>query len=516
MNNLAQRLAALGEFADAAGPYLSEQELAPARELVERAGQRLALSGGHTVVALAGSTGTGKSSIFNEIAGTALSPTGVRRPTTGHAHACVLGGGDAGPLLDWLKVGRRHHRDDAAQELDGLVLLDLPDFDSVRPEHRIEADRLLAVVDLIVWVLNPQKYADKVVHRGYIEQFQRYGDITVVVLNQADLLSETDLDECLTDLRRLLVADGLGKVPVVAASTVAKPGLQGLRKVLAEAVAARRAALRRLAADVDTVVAGFDFPKSRRESFDSTIGNLTEGLGRAAGVPLVARATEAAYVHRARKVTGWPPLKWMRKLRPDPLQRLHLESEGATSIGPAGPASMATAALAVRATAASVSLPGRWQEAVLDAARSKTDDLPDALDRAVSQTDLGLGHTRLWWRAIGVLQWVFVAAAAAGVLWLLVRYALFALALPEPPMPAVGRVPLPTALLAGGLLAGLVLSLLVRPVVRLAARHRRRQVEKRLRANVSQVARDYVIGPAAVVLNAYAVSADALAKAKKR
>jgi hypothetical protein len=122
----------------------------------------------------------------------------------------------------------------------------------------------------------------------------------------------------------------------------------------------------------------------------------------------------------------------------------------------------------------------------------------------------------MWWRAVGVLQWLFVAAAAAGVLWLLVRYALFALALPEPPMPQVGRLPLPTALLAGGLLAGLVLSLLVRPVVRLAARRQRRRVEKRLRANVSEVARDYVIAPASGVLDAYATAVDTLATAAKR
>ncbi|GIH07683.1 hypothetical protein Rhe02_57500 [Rhizocola hellebori] len=514
MTDLADRLAALGQFVEAAGPYLGERELAPARELVARAGQRLALSRGHTVVALAGSTGTGKSSIFNKIAGVDLSQTGVRRPTTGQAHACVWGSGDAGPLLDWLKVSRRHQRD--GEELDGLILLDLPDFDSVNAEHRMEADRLLAVVDLMVWVLNPQKYADRVVHRGYIEQFQRYGDITVVVLNQADLLSETDLQDCLTDLRRLLVADGLGKVPLIAASTLAEPGLTGLTRALAEVVAARRAAMRRLAADVDSVVAGFAFPKAKSNSLLGTVDSLTEALGRAAGVPTVARATEQAYVHRARKVTGWPPLKWLRKMRPDPLARLHLEAAGATSIAPAAPAARAAASLAVRATAASASLPGSWQEAVLEAARSKMDDLPDALDRAVSQTELGLGHTRLWWRAVGVLQWLFVAVAAAGVLWLLVRYALFALALPEPPMPDVGRVPLPTALLAGGLLAGLVLSLLVRPVVRLAARRQRRRVEKRLRANVSQVARDYVIAPASGVVDAYTTAAKALAVAAKR
>src|SRR5947207_10777250 len=38
--------------------------------------------------------------------------------------------------------------------LRGLVLLDLPDFDSVEETHRVEADRLLALADLVVWVLD--------------------------------------------------------------------------------------------------------------------------------------------------------------------------------------------------------------------------------------------------------------------------------------------------------------------------------------------------------------------------
>ena len=62
-----------------------------AHTLVERAGARLALSRDHTVVALAGATGSGKSSLFNALARLELSPVGVRRPTTGVAHACVWG-----------------------------------------------------------------------------------------------------------------------------------------------------------------------------------------------------------------------------------------------------------------------------------------------------------------------------------------------------------------------------------------------------------------------------------------
>ena len=107
---------------------------------------------------------------------------------------------------------------------------------------------MLRLVDLVVWVLDPQKYADRMVHQQYLRQFSRHRDITVVVLNHADLLGRADLDRCLTDLRRLVDLDGLPGVPVLASSTVAAPGLGDLRTTLGVTVAARKAALFRLAA----------------------------------------------------------------------------------------------------------------------------------------------------------------------------------------------------------------------------------------------------------------------------
>jgi len=513
--SVVDRVEALSEYVQAAQGYLPERDLGPAEDLIARAGERLSLSRGHTVVALAGSTGTGKSSIFNELAGVNLSPVGVRRPTTGETHACVWGEDDAGRLLDWLGVGKRHRR--GAGFLDGLVLLDLPDFDSVQVAHRDEADRLLAVADLIVWVLHPQKYADKLVHGDYLAKFHRHREITVVVLNQADLLSPEDLKECVDDLRRLLDSDGLAGVPVLTTSMVKEPGLQALSSALGRAVAARQAALRRLAADLEGVVEALPSgpPSSTVDPLD---GRLIDALARAAGVPVVASATRKAYIHRARKVTGWPPLRWLRRFRPDPLGRLHLEERvaSATSIGPASAAAMAGVSLALRDTAVRVGEPlaEHWREPLLEAVRSRVDDLPDALDQAVARTDLGMARTRQWWRAVGALQWVAVAITVAGLLWLGVRYVLFALALPEPPMPHVGRLPLPTALLAGGLLAGLVISLLVRPFVSFAARRAGRRVQKRLRAGVERVATDLIAAPAREVIDRYTRAQQALLRAR--
>jgi hypothetical protein len=107
--DLIERLEALSRFLRVVDPYLPDADLVAAHTLVERAGSRLKLSQDHTVVALAGSTGSGKSSLFNALARLKLSPVGVRRPTTGVAHACVWGPLDAANrLLDWVGVLPRH------------------------------------------------------------------------------------------------------------------------------------------------------------------------------------------------------------------------------------------------------------------------------------------------------------------------------------------------------------------------------------------------------------------------
>jgi energy-coupling factor transporter ATP-binding protein EcfA2 len=531
LESIVDRIEALRRFVGVAEDHVPEGDLAAARAVIGRAGERLSLSRTHTVVALAGATGSGKSSLFNRLAGVELSHAGLRRPTTGAAHACVWGSAEARELLDWLHVGPRFARDGGAEpDLSGLVLLDLPDFDSVEVSHRMEVDRLLSVVDLIVWVLHPQKYADKVVHKSYLAQFHRHRDVTVVALNQVDLLTAEDERECLTDLRRLLEEDGLAGVPVLAISAVGPPGIGPLADVLEKAVAARQAALRRLGADLDGVVAGLEPlvepPPPDGAPDRAAVGALIDALANAAGVPLVAAATERAYVHRARRVAGWPPVRWMRRLRPDPLNRLRLGGRGAesaggagaTSIAPAAPAAQAAVGLALRALAgrAGNTLPEPWRASVLSASRSRMDDLPDALDVAMARTDLGLSRSPAWWRVVGGLQWLAALGALVGLLWLAVRYVMFVLAFPEIPLPQVGRIPLPTALLVGGLLAGLLISFLVGPVVRIAARRKRRRAYARLRIGIERVGRDLAVEPVRKVLRDYAEARASLRSARAR
>ncbi|MFC8552170.1 GTPase, partial [Streptomyces sp. NPDC057273] len=73
------------------------------RRGLDEASARQRLSARHTVVAVAGATGSGKSTLFNALAGVQISDTGLRRPTTSAPIACSWTDGAAG-LLDRLAI----------------------------------------------------------------------------------------------------------------------------------------------------------------------------------------------------------------------------------------------------------------------------------------------------------------------------------------------------------------------------------------------------------------------------
>jgi GTP-binding protein EngB required for normal cell division len=241
----------------------SQELLTEAEALLRRSGERMRMSASHTVVALAGGTGSGKSSLFNALAGANFSPAGVTRPTTKHSHACVWGMEGAAPLLDWLGVQRRHRYarasalDEGEASLTGMLLLDLPDHDSVVTGSAALVDRLVKMADMLVWVLDPLKYADASVHRRYLVPLAGHAAVTTVVLNQVDTLSPDQADDCRSDLRRLLDAEGLTEIQVLVTSATTGAGLDELRRVLASAVAVRQAAAERITADIDALLERF-------------------------------------------------------------------------------------------------------------------------------------------------------------------------------------------------------------------------------------------------------------------
>ncbi|MGY1638266.1 YfjP family GTPase [Geodermatophilus sp. SYSU D00742] len=526
---LADRLAALREAVEVAEDRLEVAEIARARALLAKAGAREAL-GDATVVALAGATGSGKSTLFNALSGSEVSTPGVRRPTTGVAHATVWGADGADRLLDWLEVPRRHrHAPEPA--LDGLVLLDLPDHDSIKLEHRLEVDRLVQLVDVLVWVLDPEKYADAAVHERYLVPLAGHAGVLLVVLNQVDRLDPASARACLADLRALLDREGLSGTPVLAVSARTGTGVGELRAELATRVSARRAATDRLTADVRAAAGalavhcgdGSGPGVGRRDREE-----LTEALAEAAGVPAVAAAVERSVRRSGTAATGWPLVRWTRKLRADPLDRLHLGAGQAaaadgptparTSLPAAGAVQKAGVTRAVRQAreAAGDGLPQAWRDDLRRTVEVSEERLADELDRAVAGTDLGPQRTPVWQRGVGGLQWLLMLVALAGALWLLALVVLGLFQLDDVvPLPRVEGLPLPTLLLVGGLLAGALLALLARPFVRARARRRARRATQRLEAAVDVVAQEQVLAPMAEVREAHARFCAAVTRARR-
>src|SRR6478752_1401004 len=244
-SDLSDRIEGLEQASEAARGRLDDQVVEEAEAAAHRVATRLGLTADHTVVALAGATGSGKSSTFNALAGVELSSVGVRRPTTSWATACVWGKEGADELLEYLEIAPRHQvmrdslldlgKEDSA--LQGVVLLDLPDHDSTEVSHHLEVNRLIELADLMVWVLDPQKYADAAVHDRYLAPLATHKDVMLVVLNHVDTVPAGRLESMLADVRRLLDADGLEGVPVIATSARTGQGMDELRREIATRVA---------------------------------------------------------------------------------------------------------------------------------------------------------------------------------------------------------------------------------------------------------------------------------------
>lgn len=525
--DIAARVEALEQALKVGGDRFEPDAVAQARHALERTGERMRLGSRHTVVALAGATGSGKSSLFNALAGMDLADVGARRPTTGKPMACVWGGDGAEPLLDWLDVPNRGRTAresilDADREavLNGLVLLDLPDHDSTIVTHRLEVDRLVDLVDLLIWVVDPQKYADEALHSGYLKRFAGHESVMLVVLNQIDRLGEAEAQTCVRDLRRLLDADGLAEVRMLATSATRGDGVEDLRNILAGVVQAQAMTAERAAADLDgardALAAGLATTEPDARTL-SGADELVGALAGAAGLPVVLNAVEADYRRRAAAKIGWPYVRWYQAMRPDPLRRARLgEAEGElrklsrTSLPAPTPSQQARVEISVRAvtSAAAGALPPRWGDAVRKAAMSPGADLSAALDEAVVSVDLDY-RPPPWWSAVQAAQYVLAAAAAAGAAWFLYLFAL-AIGGNYPGAPSLGPVPVPSLLFYGGFFGGIGLWLASRWFVRLGARRRRAKVAALLRQAVSSVAFGHVVSPVAEVLADHRAARQAL------
>ncbi|MEV0369275.1 GTPase [Streptomyces sp. NPDC050636] len=548
---LRPRLDALRELTALSRTRLDGETLDAAGRVLDAADERFRLSGEHTVVAIAGATGSGKSSLFNVLAGASRSQVGARRPTTCEPVACVWSDDRPGAegLLNRLDVParRRHAPVDGTPDLRGLILLDLPDHDSAATGNRAQVDRMLALVDAVIWVVDPEKYADAVLHERYLRPLAGYAEVTFVVLNQVDRLPGDAADQVVDDLRRLLDEDGLALgehgepgATVLALSAATGQGVGELRETLGQFVAERGAAARRLAADVDGaaerlrsayVAAGrVGLTEGARADFDAR-------LAEAVGAVATGRAAERDWLRHADLGCGslWTRLSGRRRGRR--VEDRHAGAgSGRTGGGAAGvartnggrgnggrgnggqlhggrnngaptdaavdarPAARPVVEQAVRAVAgeAACGLPTPWAQAVREAAGRGAEGLAEALDKVAADTEESLrggpSAKPRWWTVAAALQGLLFVLQVVGVLWLLgvVTGVADGTAWVSALLPAVI-----------GSVGGPVLTWMCGVAARGPARRYGQEAERRLRSAAADCGRARVLEPVAAELLRY-------------
>lgn len=471
--DLRDRTDQLQEAVDLAGVRLDPAIVTPVRQAITGVRERLSLGVDHTVVALAGGTGSGKSSLFNRLSRLDFADVGIKRPTTAQITACSWST-RSGRLLDWLEVipERRIARGDeldAADEqaLAGLILLDLPDHDSIAPAHRTVVDRVLPFVDLLIWVVDPQKYADDTLHSDYLRRSVGYEASMVVAVNQIDTVPERQRDNLVADMESLLRDDGLEGVHVTTVSALTGDGIPHMVDILEEAVARRSVAAGRVAGELDSAAALLlsNTPEEAPWSTENAVSGEADALADAVGLEPVA----AQVASGVRNGYGRPEFE-----RPQPdsvaLSRSRWLSRSGKALRPG------------------------WATALND----EVSDTPTVVDRLVS----GLGHVNLdisGPRAAGGIRvgWMtaFALALVAGVLAVL-----GALSIVSFDSPLVGIF---TGVAAALVVVGIVLLIVGKVVRRQLARRRRTEVLREGRSAIEATIQRSYVEPTQAVLGEY-------------
>ncbi|WP_283137830.1 GTPase [Rhizohabitans arisaemae] len=179
---------------------------------------RLTFSTAPALVVVAGSTGAGKSTLVNTLAGAKVSATGVRRPTTS-VPVLVFHPSDrawfqeGGVLPDLVATAGAPEQaqivlTETERLPEGVAVLDTPDIDSVVEENHAVAHRLLAAADLWVFVTTAARYADAPAWR-LLRLAKERGARLAIVLSRVPGRSK---DVVVAHFTRMLEDYGLGDV----------------------------------------------------------------------------------------------------------------------------------------------------------------------------------------------------------------------------------------------------------------------------------------------------------------
>lgn len=169
---------------------------------------RLAELSSPAVVVLAGSTGAGKSTLFNSLLAEEVSEAGVLRPTTREpvvgVHPRDVDTLTPGPVTELARLVKHEGVPR------GTALMDAPDLDSFLSENRSTAHQLLEAADLWLFVTTAARYGDALPWQA-LDRARERGASVAMVLNR---VPRENLTTIRVDLNTRLKERGMKDVPL--------------------------------------------------------------------------------------------------------------------------------------------------------------------------------------------------------------------------------------------------------------------------------------------------------------
>ena len=168
------------------------------------------------VVGLFGGTGVGKSSLLNRLAGADIARTGVVRPTSMEITAYLHNKVQLEALPEHFSAARLSENRHSNDQLAGVMWVDMPDFDSAETENRDQVLQWLPHIDLLIYVVTPERYKDAEGWRMMLENGYRHA--WLFVMNKWDMADPLQFK----DFTKLLVQAGF-ESPQVFKTVCKKP-----------------------------------------------------------------------------------------------------------------------------------------------------------------------------------------------------------------------------------------------------------------------------------------------------
>ena len=155
------------------------------------------------VVGFFGGTGVGKSTLMNRFAGEDVARASAERPTSREITIYVHESVSVATLPDEFPMQRMRTQTHTNNQYRSVMWIDMPDFDSVEQSNRTLVEHWLPHIDVVIYVVSPDRYKDDNGWRLLLEHGTQHA--WLFVINHWDRGDERQRD----DFKHMLNSAGL-------------------------------------------------------------------------------------------------------------------------------------------------------------------------------------------------------------------------------------------------------------------------------------------------------------------